>query len=135
MLAHVLAAASNSSDCPDPSLETRDFAPQPDKDCEKCFHIVNLFSYDQEVAIKCHANIRGGKENAQDNFVQFYLDDPGQPQNAGALIHWDPNYEAPGPEEEAPIGQKQTLEGDSSEDAVLKSWDGPGNFSVTVTHS
>ena len=50
-------------------------------------------------------------------------------------MHWDPNYQAPGDEENPPIGEKQALEGDTSEDAVLKVWEGPGRFNVTVSHS
>lgn len=116
-------------------VAARAFQPQPDANCTKCFHIINLFSYDQQQAIEADAAIPGGPEHAQNNFVQFYLNDPGQPENGGASISWDPNYNSPGDHEKPPIGVEKQLESDSSEKAELTEWNGPNDFKVSVTHS
>lgn len=116
-------------------IQARAFQPQPDANCSKCFHVINLYSYDQEIAINSGAQIRGGPQMAADNFVQFYLNDPMGSDLASAAIRWDPNYESPGDKEAPPIGVTKDLDqSNATEKAELVSWNGPGDFQVNVTH-
>ena len=41
------------------------------------FNVINLFSYDQPLAVQANA-VPGGPDNAQDSFIQFYLNDQGK---------------------------------------------------------
>ena len=139
ILSSLFSQSSQAAATPQPypsqhEIAARAFQAQPDVNCTKCFHVVNLFSYDQQIAIQSGAPIRGGSQNAQNNFVQFYLNDPGQPENGGAAITWDPNFDSPGNKETPPIGITKDLEFDASEKAELVEWNGPNDFSVNVTH-
>ena len=39
--------------------------------------VINLFSYDQPLAVQANA-VPGGPDNVQDSFIQFYLNDQGK---------------------------------------------------------
>ena len=67
----------------------RDLALKPLPTSAEHFNVINLFSYDQPLALQANA-VPGGPQNAQDSFIQFYLNDPGNGRNGGCQLAWDP---------------------------------------------
>ena len=55
----------------------RDLASKPVPTTADYFRVINLFSYDQPLAVQANA-VPGGPDNAQDSFIQFYLNDQGK---------------------------------------------------------
>ena len=121
----------------------RDVEPQPDANCTSCFHIINLFSFDQIAAIDQGRTFRdNNNDNAPNSFVQFYVKAPDVVQNAAAQITWDPNYKSSNQTKQEPaLGQTQTLaivpnpavQTTPNEQATLVKWNGAGDFQVSVT--
>ena len=106
----------------------RELAPKPVPTSSQYFNIINLFSYDQPLALQANA-VPGGAENAQDSFIQFYLNDQGNGRNGGCQLTWDPQ-ENQGP----PINMTQKLEFDGFKTATLRSYQPPGEFVVDIRH-
>ncbi len=99
-----------------------------DPPSNRYFNIINLFSYDQPLAIQSNT-IPGGANNAPDSFVQFYLNDQGNGRNGGCQIEWNPkNGTTP------PLNQTQHLEFDAAKTATLRSYSPPGDFVVDIKH-
>ncbi|MDI1486190.1 MAG: hypothetical protein OHK93_005416 [Ramalina farinacea] len=92
------------------------------------FSVINLFSYDQPLAIQANA-VPGGPQNAQESFIQFYLNDQGEGKNGGAQIEWSPKDG-----QKAPINKTQNLEFDGHKHATLLSFEDPGSFAVNISH-
>lgn len=99
-----------------------------DPPSSRYFNIINLFSYDQPLAIGSNT-IPGGAQNAPGSFIQFYLNDQGNGRNGGCQFTWDPlKQQLP------PINQTQHLEFDAAKTATLRSYQPPGNFVVDIRH-
>lgn len=101
--------------------------PQPQN--TSYFSIINLFSYDQTLAIQANALPGGDPQNAQESFIQFYLNDQGEGKNGGAQIEWSPKDG-----QKAPINKTQYLEFDEHKHATLLSFEEPGSFAVNISH-
>ena len=106
----------------------RELAHKPVPTSSQYFNIINLFSYDQPLALQANA-VPGGAQNAQDSFIQFYLNDQGNGRNGGCQLTWDPQ-ENQGP----PINMTQKLEFDGFKTATLRSYQPPGEFVVDIRH-
>ena len=106
----------------------RELVHKPEPTSSQYFNIINLFSYDQPLALQANA-VPGGAQNAQDSFIQFYLNDQGNGRNGGAQLTWDPQ-ENQGP----PINKTQKLEFDGFKTATLRSYQPPGDFVVDIRH-
>ena len=92
------------------------------------FNIINLFSYDQPLAIQSNT-VPGGAQNAPGSFIQFYLNDQGNGRNGGCQFTWDPSKN-----QMPPINQTQHLEFDAAKTATLRSYQAPGSFVVDIKH-
>jgi hypothetical protein len=100
-----------------------------DPPSSRYFNVINLFSYDQTLAIQSNT-IPGGPKNAPGSFVQFYLNDQGNGRNGGCQFSWNPsNGTLP------PINQTQQLEFDAAKTATLRSYSAPGEFVVDIKHT
>ena len=86
-----------------------------DPPSSRYFNIINLFSYDQPLAIQSNT-IPGGPKNAPGSFIQFYLNDQGNGRNGGCQFTWDPSKN-----QVPPINQTQHLEFDEAKTATLRS--------------
>ena len=106
----------------------RELVSKPEPTSSQHFNIINLFSYDQPLALQANA-VPGGAQNAQDSFIQFYLNDQGNSKNGGCQLTWDPQ-ENQGP----PINMTQKLEFDGFKTATLRSYQPPGDFVVDIRH-
>ena len=109
-------------------LEASSTPSRHDLPSSEFFNIINLFSYDQPLAVQSNT-VPGGAQNAPGSFIQFYLNDQGNGRNGGCQITWNPmKNQAP------PINQTQELEFDRAKTATLRSYQPPGEFVVDIRH-
>ena len=106
----------------------RDLPLEPTPSTTEYFNVINLFSYDQPLALQANA-VPGGVQNAQDSFIQFYLNDQGNGRNGGCQLTWDPRVN-----EGPPVNLTQKLEFDGYKTATLRSYQPPGDFVVDIKH-
>ena len=59
------------------TIVERELVSRPVPTTTDYFKVINLFSYDQPLAVQANA-VPGGPDNAQDSFIQFYLNDQGK---------------------------------------------------------
>ena len=99
-----------------------------DPPSSRYFNIINLFSYDQPLAIQSNT-IPGGAANAPGSCIQFYLNAQGNGRNVGCQLTWNPSKN-----QVPPINQTQQLEFDAAKTATLRSYQAPGSFVVDIKH-